>query len=149
MLYPARCKKKTVDQSKVLKNRLFRFFGPPGIEQFLVKNHIFVMHLLMADAKFEFSISFFGNLLSLCLLWSVPVTHFRCSITNYTSTKLFTIYSVVFINVKTTRYLIESDTSLTHIYTHNIVIRQLRARRALLQLKDVPLRTRRALLLYR
>ena len=27
MLYPARWKKITVDQSKVLKNRLFRFFG--------------------------------------------------------------------------------------------------------------------------
>ena len=27
MLYPARCKRITVDQSKVLKNRLFRFVG--------------------------------------------------------------------------------------------------------------------------
>ena len=32
MFYPARCERITVDQSKVLKDRLFRvFFGPPGI----------------------------------------------------------------------------------------------------------------------
>ena len=40
MLYPARWKKITVDQSKVLKNwlyRLFRvFFGPPGIQSSLM-----------------------------------------------------------------------------------------------------------------
>ena len=33
MLYPARWKKITVDQSKVPKNRLFRFFWPPGIAE--------------------------------------------------------------------------------------------------------------------
>ena len=32
MLYPAR----TVDQSKVLENRLFRFWGPPGIYKAMV-----------------------------------------------------------------------------------------------------------------
>ena len=30
MFYPARWKKITVDQSKVLENWLFRFLGPPG-----------------------------------------------------------------------------------------------------------------------
>ena len=36
MLYAARWKKITVDQSKVLKNQLFRFFGgPPGIYIYL------------------------------------------------------------------------------------------------------------------
>ena len=42
MLYPARWKRITVDKSKVLKNWLFHFFGPPGIyillgEKFWVK----------------------------------------------------------------------------------------------------------------
>ena len=36
MLYPTRCKRIAVDQSKVLKNRLFRFFGPPGIYDLIV-----------------------------------------------------------------------------------------------------------------
>ena len=33
MLHPARCKGITVDQSKVLKSRLFRFFGGHPVYQ--------------------------------------------------------------------------------------------------------------------
>ena len=42
MLYPARCKRITVDESKVLKNRLFRFFGGHLGHPVYNKMHIYV-----------------------------------------------------------------------------------------------------------
>ena len=46
MLYPARWKKITVDQSKVLKNWLFWVFWPPGITQFFKPLQLFAHFMI-------------------------------------------------------------------------------------------------------
>ena len=59
MLYPARWKRITVDQSKVLKIILFRFVGPPGIW----------LNIIYSNTTVFFSFSFFLLFLVALFLW--------------------------------------------------------------------------------
>ena len=63
MLYPARCKKITVDQSNVLKNRLFRFWGghPVYIQRTVYNLYLYRIKIIVQSSK----ISIAGQLLLL------------------------------------------------------------------------------------